>query len=215
MSKRKQNCKIPTKITGSMIPGMDIVIGAASAVLSWMGNIVWDCIKFLGITGLTALRDLVVDLWKDGTKRKIKTDNLKAFVVIVRRKLIRKNPDYRKDPIFTEISELNKLCFYIENLNEEGMEKQQQLEIRKLAATHIRSILKQFKKLMSAADVVPKKEDEKKEDKKEETKKEDKKDETKKEDKLEDKKEEIKKEEPKKDEKKEEPKKTTNRRYRK
>ena len=190
MPKRKQNCKIPKKITGSMIPGMDIVIGAASAVLSWMGNIVWDCIKFLGITGLTALRDLVVDLWKDGTKRKIKTDNLKAFVVIVRRKLIRKNPDYKKDPIFTDLSELNKLCFYIENLNEEGMEKQQQLEIRKLAATHIRSILKQFKKIMSAPDKP--KEQPKKDEKKEEPKKDDKKEEK----------------------PKEEPKKTTNRRYR-
>ena len=194
MPKRKQTCQVQKQITGSVIPGMDIIIGTASAVLSWLGNIVWDCIKFLGVTGLTALRDLFVDLCKDGTKRTIKTDNLKAFVNIIKRKLIKKNPDYKKDPIFNDLSELNKLCFYIEGLNEEGMEKEQQIHIKKLAATHIRKILIQFKKLMTAPDVKPKEEKPKEETKEE-------------------KKEDKPKEEPK-QETKEETKKTTNRRYR-
>ena len=192
MPRRKRICKKQRKITGSYIPGMDTALHIGGIVLGWLGNIVWDCIKFLGITGLTALRDLITDLWKDGTKRKIKTENLKTFINVIKRKLAKKNPDYRKEPIFVDISVLNRLCYYFENLNEEGMESNQQEEIQKLVATHLKSILRQFKKIMSAPD------------KPKEAKKEEKKDE-----KKEEKKEEKKDEKP-----KEEPKKTTNRRYR-
>ena len=195
MAKRKHNYKVQKQITGSLIPGLDIIFGFAESVLGWLGNILWDCIKFLGITGLTALRDLIVDLWKDGTKRKLKTDNLKAFIILIKRKLLRKNPEYKNDPIFVDISELNRLCYYIENLNQDGMDKEELIEIRKLAAKHIKTILKQFKKLMSAPDTKEvKKEDKPKED---DEKKEHKDDDKKKDDKP-----------------KEEVKKTTNRRYR-
>ena len=80
------------------------------------------------------------------------------------------------------------------------MESNQQEEIQKLVATHLKNILKQFKKIMSAPDK-PKVEPKKETPKKEEPKKEDKKEEPKKDDKKEEK-------------PKEEPKKTTNRRYR-
>lgn len=200
MPKRRRTCRKQKKITGSYIPGMDTALHIGGIVLGWLGNVVWDCIKFLGITGLTALRDLITDLWKDGTKRKIKTDNLKTFINVIKRRLAKKNPNYRNEQIFADISELNRLCYYIENLNEEGMESNQQEEIQKLVATHLKNILKQFKKIMSAPDK-PKVEPKKETAKKEEPKKEDKKEEPKKDDKKEEK-------------PKEEPKKTTNRRYR-
>ena len=109
----------------------------------------WEGIKFLSKNGFQAFNKLVVGLWRDGHKRTIDVNNIKKLLNDMVKKLTMKDPALREDPIMYDIIEMNKLCFYIESLNRDGMNEVIYEDMRNQITERLKHLCAEFGKVMN------------------------------------------------------------------
>ena len=125
-------------------------LSAAAIAAGFVGPPLWDGIKFLSKTGFKSLYHFLVDFWRDESSDTIPTDNIKAIIVDIKKQLIHKNPELKNDPIMEDLSELNKLCFIIDSMNEEGLTAQQYDELKQKLTDDLKYIFHQFRTIMNS-----------------------------------------------------------------
>ena len=125
-------------------------LSAASLAAGFVGPALWDGVKYLTKTGFKSLYHFLVDFWKDETSDTIPTDNIKAIIVDLKKQLIRKDPELKHAPIMDDLAELNKLCFIIDSMNEEGLTSKQYDELKKKLTEDLKYIFREFREIMSS-----------------------------------------------------------------
>ena len=66
------------------------------------------------------------------------------------KKLTLKDPSLQEDPIMYDIIEMNKLCFYIESLNREGMNEVIYEDMRNRVTEQLKQLCAEFGKVMNS-----------------------------------------------------------------
>ena len=100
-----------------------VALTAIAVGIGFIAPILWKGVHYLSTTGFHALYDLMIELWNDAHKKTINTSNVKTLLRDMKKKLLLKNPDLKNSTIMNDIKELTKVCYYIDNLNLEGMPK--------------------------------------------------------------------------------------------
>ena len=139
---------LPTIITWAGKAGAT-TLAAAAVAAGFVGPPLWDGIKYLTKTGFKSLYRFLVGIWRDETYDRIPTDNIKAIIADIKKQLLDKNPEYKNDSIMEDLSELNKLCFIIDSMNENGLTPQQYDELRQKLTDDLKFIFLKFRDLMN------------------------------------------------------------------
>ena len=106
-------------------------------------------IKYLSTKGFNALSNFFGGLWKSSHKKTIDTSKVKAVLSDMVRKLKLKDPNLENDPIMYDIIELNKTCFYIDSLNEEGLSQVMFEEMKRKLSEQLKFVITEFGKVMN------------------------------------------------------------------
>ena len=130
--------------------GGKMVLGAAAVVLGFIAPPIWFGAKYLTQTGFNALYNLLTELYKDTKKKTINTKNVKELLRDIKRKILTKNPQLKNSAIMYDINELNKLCYYIDNMNEAGMTKLEYEDCQWKLTNDVKALLIEFGKVMKS-----------------------------------------------------------------
>ena len=156
--------KRQTKFLGSLL-AVGSMIGSAVGWVTNTANAVADkALTLLGIVagplmtilydlgkkGATAFKNLMLDIGSDFTRKEINTKNIQIFITETKRKLLLKNPAFQNADIMNDLHNLNMLCYYIDNMNYEGIPPDQYEGYKQAIANDVRNILLKFNELMKS-----------------------------------------------------------------
>ena len=151
-------CDVAKSITGyagaaakGIVDTGMITLAYAAVVLGFVAPVIWAGTKYLSKTGFNALNNLLISLWRSAHLKKVNTDDAKELLRDMKRKILTKNPKLKDDPIMYDIKELNKLCYYIDNMSTEGMTKLEYEDAQWKLTNDIKVLLIEFGKVMNKA----------------------------------------------------------------
>ena len=168
---KRKTCRRTKQVTGSMAVALSIgsalldkipwlvdkiqgtgkdILGMCISLAGLVAPPLWKSIKYLSNTGFDAFKNLVVGMWKDSHKKTVDTKPIKKLLNDIMKKLTLIYPDFKNDPIYYDIVEINKLCFYIDSMNQEGMNQIMFENMRDRVTESIKNLCMEFGKIMKA-----------------------------------------------------------------
>ena len=124
-------------------------LGYASSVANFVAPKLWEAAKYLSDKGLRALTNIITGLWSNTHKKTINTTQIKNLLSDMLRKIERKDPRLKDDPIMNDIYDLTRLCFYIDSLNQNGMTDVEYEDMRNRITESLKYLIPEFGKLMN------------------------------------------------------------------